>query len=152
MPSHWITTINVRVDAATMEKPQSGLTWMLCRPYAFLPPVKYRDWCQLAPRVQEWLQEQMAIPAMVHYEHRWGLGLGLPLDYFTNDEQRHLVAHQMRNLPTMMVLMERIEHRNMRLSMQCLLRNSSPETARHLWECPVQSHEWRLVGSTCTCG
>ena len=72
-PSHWITTINMRVDAATREELQADLTWMLCCPYAFLPPVKYRDHCQLAPtNLQEGLQEQAAIPTRVHYKHRWG--------------------------------------------------------------------------------
>ena len=57
-----------------MEEPQADLTWMLCRPYACLPPVKFRDHCQLAPTdLREWLQEQVAVPAGVHYEHRWGL-------------------------------------------------------------------------------
>ena len=32
---------------------------MLRRPYTCLPPVKYRDYCQLAPtNLQEWLQER----------------------------------------------------------------------------------------------
>ena len=58
MPSHWITAINVRVDAATKEEPHTDLTWMLCRPYAYLPPVKYRGHCLLVPTdLREWLQE-----------------------------------------------------------------------------------------------
>ena len=37
------------------------------------PPMKFRDHCQLAPAdLQEWVQERAAIPARVHYEHRWG--------------------------------------------------------------------------------
>ena len=114
---------------------------MLCRPYAFLPRVKFRDNCQLAPTdLQEWLQEEAAIPAWVHHEHRLGPDYrpsrGLPLDWFTSDQQRHLVAHRMRNLPVMTVLAERSEHQNIWLCTQ-LLCNSGPETARHLWECPV---------------
>ena len=67
-PSHWITAINVRVDAVTKEDPHADLTWMLRRPYTFLPPLKFRD--QLAPtNLQEWLQEQAAIPARVHNKH-----------------------------------------------------------------------------------
>ena len=50
------------------------------------------------------------MPAQSKYEHRWGSnyrwGLGLPLHWFTKDQQRHLVANRMRNLPTMMVLVE----------------------------------------------
>ena len=53
------------------------------------------------------------------------------------------MARRMRNLPTMTVLAERSADRNARLSTQCLLCYSGPKTARHLWECPVQSHEWR---------
>ena len=49
----------------------------------------------------------------------------------------------MHNLPTITVLAERSEHRTVWLSMQCLLCDSGPEMAHHLWECPVQSHEWR---------
>ena len=40
-PSHWITAINVRVDVATREEPQADLTWMLCRPYTCLAPLKF---------------------------------------------------------------------------------------------------------------
>ena len=121
---------------------------MLRRPYAYLPPEQYRDHCQLAPTdLQEWSQEQAAIPVRVHYKHRWGPnyhpGLGLPPDWFTSDQERHIGAHRMRNLPTMMVLVERTQHRNVQLYEQCLLCGGSPETAQHVWACPVQAHEWR---------
>ena len=54
-PSHWITAINVQVDAATREEPQANLKWMLRCPYAYLPPVRYQDHSQLAPTdPQEW--------------------------------------------------------------------------------------------------
>ena len=34
------------------------LTWLLCRPFSFLPPVAYRDKCQLSPTaLHDWLQE-----------------------------------------------------------------------------------------------
>ena len=103
-PSHRITAINVRVDAATKEELEMDLTWMLHRPYAFLPPEKYCDHCQL---------EQLAVPARVQYEHRWGpnyrRGLGPPLDWFTSAQQRHLAAHWMQNLPNMPVLAKRTE-------------------------------------------
>ena len=67
-PSHWITAINVRLDVATKKEPQADLTWMLCRTYACLAPVKYRDHCPVATtNLQEWLQEQAAIPTWVHY-------------------------------------------------------------------------------------
>ena len=51
----------------------------------------------------------------------------------------------MRNLPTMTVLAERSEHRNVQLCTQCLVCGGSLEAAQHLWECPVQSHEWQLA-------
>ena len=110
-----------------------------------MPLVKYRGHCQLAPtNLQERLQEQAV---RVHYEHRWGPnyrpGLSLHLDWFTTDQQRHLVAHQMRNLPTMMVLVERSAHRNVWLSTHCLMCNSNLHLVHHLRECPLQSHEWR---------
>ena len=41
--SHWITDLNVRVDAAMQELPEVDLTWLLRCPYSFLPPVPYRD-------------------------------------------------------------------------------------------------------------
>ena len=40
-----VMVVNVRVDAATGEEPQADLAWMLRRPYAFLPEVKFRDHC-----------------------------------------------------------------------------------------------------------
>ena len=48
-PSHWITDLNARVDAATQEPPEVDLTWLLRRPFSFLPPVTYGDQCQLSP-------------------------------------------------------------------------------------------------------
>ena len=53
------------------------------------------------------------------------------------------MAHQMRNLPTMTVQAECSEHQNVRLCTQCVLCGSGPETGRHLWECLVQSNQWR---------
>ena len=48
----------------------------------------------------------------MQFEHRAPLSsnyrrsLRLPLGWFTSDQQRHLVAHRMRDLPTLMVLAE----------------------------------------------
>ena len=36
-PSHRITDLNVRVDAATQEPPEVDVTWLLRRPFSFLP-------------------------------------------------------------------------------------------------------------------
>ena len=84
-PSHWITDLNVRVDAATKEPPEVDLTWLLRRPFSFLPPVTYRDQCQLSPTaLSNWLQDRASIPARAGYEPRWGVnyksGGGLPLN------------------------------------------------------------------------
>ena len=40
-PLHWITDLNIRVDAATHEPPEVDLTWLLRCPFSFLPPVTY---------------------------------------------------------------------------------------------------------------
>ena len=84
-PSQWITDLNVRVDAATQEPPEVDLTWLLRCPYSFIPPVPYRDQCQLSPTaLSDWLQDRASIPAQAAYEARWGVnymsGGGLPLD------------------------------------------------------------------------
>ena len=146
-PSHWITDLNVQVDAATQEPPQVDLTWLLHRPFSFLPPVTYRDQCWLSPTaLSNWLQDQASIPAQVGYEARWGAnytsGSGLPLNWFDSDQQRHITAHRMDNIPTMIVLAHRSSHRNTVLDTTCLLCGAQPETAPHLWACSAQSHEW----------
>ena len=65
---HWITDLNVRVDAAT---PEVDLTWPLRRPFSFLPLVTYRDQCQLSPTaLGDWLQDRASIPAQAGYEAR----------------------------------------------------------------------------------
>ena len=92
------------------------------------------------------------IPARVQYEHRWDkttkkalvyLWTGLPVT------SNGLVAHRMRKFPTMTVLAERSEHRNVQLCAQCLLCWTGPERAQQLWKCPVQSHEWPGTASIC---
>ena len=40
-----LADLNVRIDAATQEPPEVDLTWLLCRPFSFLPLVTYRDQC-----------------------------------------------------------------------------------------------------------
>ena len=56
MPSHWITDLNVGVDAATQDPPEVDLTWLLRCPFSFLPPVTYRDQCWLPPTaLGDWL-------------------------------------------------------------------------------------------------
>ena len=73
-PSHWITDLNARVDAATREPPEVDLTWLPRGPYLFIPPVPYRDQCQLSPTaLKDWLQDQASIPARATYEARWGV-------------------------------------------------------------------------------
>ena len=146
-PSHWITDLNVRVDAATHEPPEVDLTWLLRRPYSFLPPVPYRDQCQLSPTaLSDWLQDRAAIPAQAGYEARWGVnympGGGLPLDWFDKDQQRHITAHRVDNIPTMTILAHRSSRRNTVLDTTCLLCGAQPETAPHLWACSAQAHEW----------
>ena len=79
--------------------------------------MRYWDHRQLAPTdLQEGLQA--AVPARVHYEHQWvpnyQPGLGLPLDWFTSNQQLHIGSHHMRSLPTMTVLAERA-HCNVQL-------------------------------------
>ena len=48
-PSHWITDLNVRVDAGTQEPREVDLTWLLRRPFSFLSPLTSPDQCQLSP-------------------------------------------------------------------------------------------------------
>ena len=132
---------------ATQEPLEVDLTWLLRRPFCFLPPVTYRDQCQLFPTALGELQDQASIPARVGYEAQWGvnyvLGSGLPLDWFDRDQQRHISAHRMDNIPTMTILAHRSSHRNTVLDTTCLLCGAQPETAPHLWACSAQSHKWR---------
>ena len=69
-------------------------------------------------------------------------GTGLPLDWFDSDQQRHITAHCMDNIPTMTVLAHPSSHRNTLLGTTCLLSRAQPKTAPHLWACSAQSHEW----------
>ena len=73
-PSHWITDLNVRVDAATREPPEVDLTWLLRRPYSFIPSVPFRDQCQLSlTALSDWLQDRASISAQAIYEGCWGV-------------------------------------------------------------------------------
>ena len=132
-PSHWVTDLNVRVDA-TREPPEVDLTWLLHRPFSFLPPVAYRDQCQLSPTaLSDWLQDRASMPARAGYEARWGAnytsGSELPLDWFDSDEQRHITAHRMDNIPTMIVPAHRSTHRNTVPDTTCLHYGAQPGTA-----------------------
>ena len=146
-PSHWVTDVNISVDAATCEPPEVDLTWLLRCLFSFLTLVTYRDQCQLCPKtLSDWLKDRASIPARASYEARWGAnytsGLGLFLDLFDSDHQRHITAHRMGNIPTMIVLAQRSTYQNTVLDTRCLLCGAQPEAAPHLWACSAQSHEW----------
>ena len=115
--------------------------------YSFVPPVPFRYQCQLSlTALSDWLQDRACIPAQAIYEARWGVtfmpGGGLPLDWFDHDQQRHITAHRMDNIPTMAVLAHRSSHQGTVLDTTCLLCGTQPETAPHLWGRSAQSHEW----------
>ena len=95
-PTHWITDLNVHVDAATQAPLEVDLTWLLRRPFSFLPPVTHWDQCQLSPMaLGDSLQDQASIPARAGYEAQRGAnytsGSGLPLNWFDSDQQRHIL-------------------------------------------------------------
>ena len=54
---------------------------------------------------------------------------------FDSDQQRHITAHRMDNVPTMTILAHRSSHRDTVLDTTCLLCGAKPETAPHLWAC-----------------
>ena len=98
----------------------------------------YRDQCQLSPTaLSDWLQDQASIPACVKYVAQWGVnytpGSCPPLYWFDGDQQRHISAHCMDNIPTMTVLVHRSSHHNTVLDTTCLLYGAQLETAPHLW-------------------
>ena len=100
-------------------------------PFSFLPPVTYRDQCQLSPTaLGDWLQDRASIPAPAGYEARWGVnyvsGGGLPLNWYDSDQQRHITAHRMDNIPTMTVLAHGSSHRDTVLGTTCLLCGAQP--------------------------
>ena len=68
-------------------------------------------------------------------------GSGLPLDWFESDQQHHISAHRMDNIPTMIVLAHRSSNRSTVLDTTCLLCGAQPETAPHLWACSAQPHK-----------
>ena len=123
------------------------LTWLLRRPLSCLPPVTYRDHRQLSPTaLSSWLQDRASIPAQAGYEARWAVnyvsGGGLPLNWFNSDQQCHITAHRMDNIPTTTVLAHRSSHLDIVPATMCLLCGAQPETATHLCTCLARSHEW----------
>ena len=143
-PSHWVTDLNVRVDAATREPLEVDLTWLLRRPFSFIPPGGLPG---PVPALSD-SAERLVAGSGLHtgYEARWEAnytsGSGLPPDWFDSDQQRHIAAHRMDNIPTMTVLAHRSTHRNTVLDTTCLLCGAQPETVTHLWAFSAQSHEW----------
>ena len=115
----------------------------------FPPPVAYRDYCQLSPTaLHDWLHEQASILVWVGYYACWGAnytpGGGFPLDEFNRDQQCHISAHCMDNIPTMTVLAHRSSsHRDMVLDTTCLCVWNTTGSGAPSFVCSTQSHEWR---------
>ena len=89
----------------------------------FYGHTEYFVLCGPVDKVAVGVHAWATIPAQVRYEHRWGdwckPGMGLPLNWFNGDQQWHLMAHQMNNLPTMTVLAKRSAHQQTALR-QCV--------------------------------
>ena len=71
----------------------------------------------------------------MRYQHWSGInyqrGLGLPLDWFMSEWHWHLTVHRMRKLPTMMVLAEPLEHRNVALYTMLAVQRLPRDSAAH---------------------
>ena len=145
---HYIADLNVRVVAATQDPLEVDLTWLLRRPFSYLPPVICGDQCQLSPTaLSHLLHEQASISAHVGYEARSGAtytpGSGLPLEWFNRDQHRHIWAHRKDKIPTIIVLAHWSSDRNTVLDMMCLPCRAQQETAPRVWDHSAKSHEWR---------
>ena len=81
-PSHWVTSVNIRVDQATAEQPTVDLSRALRRAFAFAPSGKYLDHYQLVPRVLlGWLRSRASEESDTNnqgkYGEAWNTGRGL---------------------------------------------------------------------------
>ena len=109
---------------------------MLGCPYSFVPVDEFQDHCRLAPvRPVELVlragssPSTAAIRAPVGRGNNYQRGLGLLLGWFASDQQWHLAAQCMHNLPTMTVLAGCSEHSNVQLCTLCLLCGDR----QHMW-------------------
>ena len=81
----------------------------MCHNNPALLGVVYRQQCQLSPTPRHaWLQEEASIPARVNSQARWDAnyapgGGGSPSRLVNRDQWRHILAHRMDKVPTMIV-------------------------------------------------
>ena len=135
-PSHWITDLNVRVDAAARRGNHHRLTshgssaapsplslgWPTGTG-ASCPPQRWATGCKIKPPFRR--------KSEVRYEALWGanylLACRLPLDRLYNDQRRHISAHRLDNIPTMTVLALGSSHCNTVLDTKCLACGTEPK-------------------------
>ena len=117
--SQWITAVTVRVDAAI----RADLTLMLHHPYTSLSWP--RPMCRLG----------------YTSTRRFPLGCNMSTggEQTMTHQQRQVVPHRMRHLPTAPNT-AMCSGAHVASSMEVAWRRPTP--LQHLWECPVQSHEW----------
>ena len=94
-PSHWITSVNIRLDRATVDQPTIDLSRALRKAFAFARSGKYLDHYQMLPRVLlGWLRSRASQESEAFnqgkYGEAWKTGNGLRMDWFVAHHQRHI--------------------------------------------------------------
>ena len=84
------------------------------------------------------LLQYSRLPQLVAYR-------GRPPDWFDSDQQRHITAHRMDNIPTKTVLAHRSSPRDTLFPAPLSPLWGTTRDGAHLWACSAQSHEWGLA-------
>ena len=146
-PSHRLTTSNRGADQAVLPEHKVLGHCLLRRPFHFASPEVEGDQFQLGPKVLGQYLQRKCTADLVDWQKgnfgpsstAWKTGRGIPGEWFTSHQQRHILLQRAGTIPTMMELARRMSYRDVTIPGTCWFCGQ-PDTRQHAWDCAPNIH------------
>ena len=140
--SHRFTTCNRLVDKTVLLRHKVLGHWLLRRHFHFAPPELQGDQYQLGPKALGRYLQQRCTAALVEWQNKnfpppseaWEKGRGVPVEWFTPLQQRHILLQRCGTVPVMVQLARRMSYRDVMIPDACRFCGCL-DTRQHAWEC-----------------
>ena len=141
-PSHRFTSCNRLADKTVLLKHKALGHWLLRRPLHFAPPEVQGDQYQLGPKaLGKYLQRKCTADLVAWqkknfppYSRAWQRGRGVPVEWFTPMQQRHILLQRCGTVPVMVEIARRMSSRDVTIPDACWFCGR-PDTRQHAWDC-----------------
>ena len=146
-PSHRFTSCNRGADKTVLLEHNVLGHCLLRRPFHFAPPEVQGDQFQQGPKaLSQYLQRKNTADLVTWQKDNfgpsstaWKTGRGVPIEWFSPQQQRHVLLQRAGTVPTMTEVARRMLYRDVMMPGICWFCGQ-PDTRQHVWNCVTAIH------------